>query len=97
MWRHDKLEDRDKYDRRRLVMVGAELIGQEGLQITSASNQQSRAFLGGGVAWSIIPESGPKSKPWFRVGTTWCQKMHFGERSSYIQTTSSHPQNWESI
>jgi hypothetical protein len=71
------------------------VMGPDTSQIVSSPDRRSRIISGGEVAWRIISESGPKSKPWFSVGATWRHQMHFGVKSGLPQTTSSCPQNLE--
>jgi hypothetical protein len=94
MWKRDKLEDRAKYSGRRLKLAdNVELMGPGGSQIVGATDQWSGIVSGGELAWRIIPESGPKRKPWFRLRTTWCHWVHFRVISRLSQTVSPPPRN----
>jgi hypothetical protein len=49
----------------------------------------------GETMWSLILESGLKSKPFFSFRDTWRDQVHLAVKSGLPQTTSSWPQNLE--
>jgi hypothetical protein len=71
----------------------AELMGPDGSQIVGATDQRSGIISCGELAQRIIPESGLKRKPWFRLGTTWRHWVHFEVISGLSQTISPRSRN----